>query len=112
MPALARTAGVDRLPGYEIFVREFERRGTFRFFMFGIPTLFIFALLPLGALALPFLPGMHTSRHPIMWAPAGLGSLLLFAFIIAWVGIMTRGDTGRLIRRKSKAGPRVDVDHA
>jgi hypothetical protein len=99
MPELARAAGVDRLPDYEIFVREFEKRGSFRFFVFGTPILFIFAILPLAALVLPFLPGMHTSRHPSLWAPAGLDGLLLVAFAVAWRGMMTRGDAGRLSRR-------------
>jgi drug/metabolite transporter (DMT)-like permease len=104
IPELARVTGVAGLPDYEVFVREFERRGSFRVFVFGIPVLFMFALLPLGALILPFLP--DTSRHPTLWAPAGVGSILVVAFIVAWMGMVRRGNTfwGRLIGRRPAAG--------
>lgn len=108
MPELAKAAGIAGLPDYEVFVRQFEQRAGFRVFMFGIPILFMFSLLPLGALVLPFLPGMHTIRHPTLWAPAGLGSILLISFIVAWMGMVRQGDTfwGRLIGRLPRAGRR------
>jgi drug/metabolite transporter (DMT)-like permease len=108
MPELARAAGATGLPDYEVYVREREGRGRFRVFVFGIPILFMFALLPLMALILPFLPGMHTVRHPTLLAPVGLGSILLLAFSIAWMGMVRRGDTfwGRLIGRLPGAGHR------
>jgi drug/metabolite transporter (DMT)-like permease len=98
-PQLARATGATSLPDYETFVRDFERRGRYRVVLFGIPILFMFALLPLGALILPFLPGMHTPRHPTLWALAGPGAVLLLGFIVAWMGMVRKGNTfwGRLI---------------
>jgi hypothetical protein len=102
IPELAKATGITKLPDYEVFVREFEQRGSFRVFVFGIPILFMFAVLPLGALILPFVPGMHTPRHPTLWAPAGLGSILLLTFIVAWTGMVARGKISWdwLIRRR------------
>jgi len=62
VPELARATGVTRLPDYEVFVSRFRAAGRYRVVLFGIPILFMFAVLPLGALILPFLPGMHTLR--------------------------------------------------
>ena len=106
VPELARATGVTRLPDYEVFVRDFERRGRYRVVLFGIPILFMFALVPLGALILPFLHGMHTLRHPTLLAFAGPGVVLLFAFVVAWMGMVRKGNTfwGRLTGQQTTVG--------
>jgi hypothetical protein len=102
MPALSKATRASELPDYEMAVRKFEGRAIFRLFVFGNPILFMFGVLPLLALILPFLPGMHTPRHPTLWAPAALGIVLLLSFIVSWRG-MLRPDGGlwaRLIGRE------------
>ena len=106
VPELARATGVTRLPDYEVFVRDFERRGRYRVVLFGIPILFMFALVPLGALILPFVHGMHTLWHPSLLAFAGPGTVLLLAFVVAWMGMVRKGNTfwGRLTGQQPTVG--------
>lgn len=93
MPELARSGGATQLPDYEVFVREFERRGGFRLFLFGIPILFMFGVVPLGALVLPFMLNGYNAADLTFLGAAGLGGILLLLFMIAWIGIVNRAES-------------------
>jgi len=49
---------------------------------------------------------MHTLRHPSLLAFAGPGVVLLFAFVVAWMGMVRKGNTfwGRLTGQQTTVG--------
>jgi hypothetical protein len=76
------------LPDYEKYVRGLELRRIDRVLLVGFPVLAVFGLLPIVALLVPFLSGIHFESHlneEEIWIFAIPAILFLLLFVFYWI---------------------------